>query len=107
MFEKMIKAQITKARIVAMNKIQADEAGLGALVTTVDYAKWNEVTSNDKNAVASEYRRLFPFSEGEDRDMYDGKNIRVDADRIITLPSGKEMPVLLWAVNRARTIKDI
>mgnify|MGYP003672421108 CR=1 FL=1 len=107
MFKKLIDAQITKARVVAKNKIQADEANLGALVTTVDYAKWNEVTSNDKNAVASEYRNLFPLKGGEDTDMYDGKNIRVDADRIITLPSGKEMPVMLWAISRASSISDI
>ena len=107
MFKKLIDAQITKARVVAKNKIQANQASLGALVTTIDYAKWNEVTSDDKNAVASEYRNLFPLKEGEDTNMYDGKNIRVDADRIITLPNGKEMPVLLWAISRATSIGDI
>ena len=105
-FVKIIKAKITEARVVAKNKLQADEANLGALVTTVDYADWNSLPSDKKNAVASVYRQRFPLKQGEDADLYDGKNIRVDADRIITLPSGKEIPVMVWANNLGKSIAE-
>ena len=105
-FVKIIKAKITEARVVAKNKLQADEANLGALVTTVDYADWNSLPSDAKNGVASVYRQRFPLKQGEDADLYDGKNIRVDADRIITLPSGKEVPVMVWANNLGKSIAE-
>ncbi len=105
-FVKMIKAKITEARVVAKNKLQADEASMGALVTTVDYADWNNLPSDVKNGVASVYRQRFPLKQGEDADLYDGKNIRVDADRIITLPSGKEIPVMVWANNLGKSIAE-
>ena len=105
-FVKIIKAKITEARVVAKNKLQADEANLGALVTTVDYADWNSLSSDAKNGVASVYRQRFPLKQGEDADLYDGKNIRVDADRIITLPSGKEIPVMVWANNLGKSIAE-
>ena len=105
-FVKIIKAKITEARVVAKNKLQADEVNLGALVTTVDYADWNSLSSDTKNGVASVYRQRFPLKQGEDADLYDGKNIRVDADRIITLPSGKEIPVMVWANNLGKSIAE-
>ena len=103
----MIKAKIAEARIAAKTKLETDEARLGFVVTTVDIAKWNEVSSDKKNSVASAYRRLFPLKPGEDKDMYDGKNIRVDADRMITLPDGKEVPVMLWALDASTKVDDI
>ena len=106
-FEKLIQAKITEARVAAKAKLEKDESRLGFLVTTVDISKWNEVSSDKKNAVASAYRRLFPLKQGEDTDMYDGKNIRVDADRMITLPDGREVPVMLWALDASTKVDDI
>jgi hypothetical protein len=100
MFINFVKSKITEARVVAKNKLERRQRSLGAVVTVVDFAKWNESNRTDKNRVTSEYRRLFPLQEDEDNDIYDGKNIRVDADRIITLSDGLKIPVLQWANSR-------
>ena len=52
---------------------------------------------------------MFPLEEGEDRDLYEGKHIRIDADRIIS--TGKDVKVdksvMTWALGRAKYYRGL
>ena len=114
LFMNLVKGQIAKARVAAKEKLVIEEQDVaklmgGSPITTVDFADWNEVPKNVKNAVTSEYREMFPLQEGEDKDIYEGKHIRIDADRIInTGRDGVKVvePVLTWALKRAKYYRD-
>ena len=114
-FRALVKSIITEARVVAKEKIQAEEVEVAkkfdpdlnvkTVVTTVDIAEWNKLPSYKKNAVTSRYRRLFPAKETEE--FYEGKNIRVDADRIIKGVDGNAVSVMQWALENAKDVPDI
>ena len=114
LFKNLVKGQITKARVAAREKLVREEQDIAALtdgstVTTVDFADWNKTPQDIKNAVTSEYRELFPLGEGEDKELYEGKHIRIDADRVIN--TGKDIevvePVMTWALGRAKYYKGL
>ena len=114
-FTALVKSIITEARITAREKIQAEEVEVAkkfepelnakTIVTTVDIADYNKLPSYKKNAVTSKYRRLFPVKEGEE--FYEGKNIRVDADRIIKGVDGNAISVMQWALENAKDVPAI
>ena len=110
----MVKGQIAKARVAAREKLIKEEQDIAALtggstVTTVDFADWNATPQAIKDAVTSEYRDMFPLQEGEDRDLYEGKHIRIDADRIIS--TGKDVKVdesvMTWALGRVKYYRGL
>jgi hypothetical protein len=114
-FRALVKSIITEARVTAREKIQAEEVEVAkkfepelnakTIVTTVDIADYNKLPSYKKNAVTSKYRRLFPIREGEE--FYEGKNIRVDADRIIKGVDGNAISVMQWALENAKDVPAI
>ena len=114
-FKALVKAVISEARITAREKIQAGEIEVAKkfdpditerlLVTTVDIADWNKLPTSKKNAVTSRYKRLFPVKP--DEEFYEGKNIRVDADRIIKGKDGDAITVMQWALENAKDVDDI
>tara|TARA_B100000927_G_scaffold278013_1_gene260194 strand:- start:2884 stop:4425 length:1542 start_codon:yes stop_codon:yes gene_type:complete len=114
-FTALVKSIITEARVTAREKIQAEEVEVAkkfepelnarTIVTTVDIADYNKLPSYKKNAVTSKYRRLFPIREGEE--FYEGKNIRVDADRIIKGVDGNAISVMQWALENAKDVPAI
>jgi len=114
-FRALVKSIITEARVTAREKIQAEEVEVAkkfdpdlnvkTIVTTVDISEWNKLPSYKKNAVTSRYRRLFPAKETEE--FYEGKNIRVDADRIIKGVDGNAISVMQWALENAKEVPDI
>jgi len=115
-FRALVKSVITEARIAVKEKIQAEEVEVGrkifgtdidveTLVTTTDIAEWNKLPFYKKNAVTSRYKRLYPLKSNEK--FYEGKNIRVDADRIIKGVDGNAITVMQWALENAKDVDDI
>ena len=86
-------------------KVFGTDVDAETLVTTTDIAEWNKLPFYKKNAVTSRYRRLYPLKSNEK--FYEGKNIRVDADRIIKGVDGNEITVMQWALENAKDVDDI
>jgi hypothetical protein len=114
LFKNLVKGQIAKARVAAREKLVKEEQDIAALtggstVTIVDFADWNATPQDIKDAVTSEYREMFPLEQGEDRDLYEGKHIRIDADRLISTGTDIKVneSVMTWALGRAKYYRGL
>lgn len=114
LFKNLVKGQIAKARVAAREKLVKEEQDIAALtggstVTIVDFADWNATPQDIKDAVTSEYREMFPLEQGEDRDLYEGKHIRIDADRLISTGTDIKVDesVMTWALGRAKYYRGL
>ena len=114
LFKNLVKGQIAKARVAAREKLVKEEQDIAALtggstVTIVDFADWNATPQDIKDAVTSEDREMFPLEQGEDRDLYEGKHIRIDADRLISTGTDIKVDesVMTWALGRAKYYRGL